>query len=93
MKPSNLTAEQYQQLVELELIAEKCKKVKEELSFSQDVIEEAVYQLGKSLALANVPGWDNCGNFTDEDGTTFTGTNALRTGVTAIAELLSEVWM
>lgn len=92
VEPSNLTAEQYQQLVELELIAEECKKVKEELSFSQDVIEEAVYQLGKSLALANVPGWDNCGNFIDEDGTTLTGTNALRTGVTAIAELLSEVF-
>lgn len=90
--PSNLTAEQYRQLVELELIAEECKKVKEELSFSQDAIEEAVYQLGKSLALANVPGWDNCGNFTDEDGTTLSGTNALRTGVTAIAELLSEVF-
>jgi hypothetical protein len=92
VEPSNLTAEQYRQLVELELIAEECKKVKEELSFSQDAIEEAVYQLGKSLALANVPGWDNCGNFTDEDGTTLTGRNALRTGVTAIAELLSEVF-
>ncbi|MFB2836493.1 hypothetical protein ACE1CA_18325 [Aerosakkonemataceae cyanobacterium BLCC-F167] len=92
VEPSNLTAEQYRQLVELELIAEECKKVKEELSFSQDAIEEAVYQLGKCLVLANVPGWDNCGNFTDEDGTTLSGTNALRTGVTAIAELLSEVF-
>ncbi|MFB2897416.1 DNA cytosine methyltransferase [Aerosakkonemataceae cyanobacterium BLCC-F50] len=92
VEPSNLTLEQYQQLVELELIAEECKKVKEELSFSQDAIEEAVYQLGKCLALANVPGWDNCGNFTDEDGTTLTGTKALRTGVTAITELLSEVF-
>ncbi|OKH31370.1 hypothetical protein NIES2119_28965 [[Phormidium ambiguum] IAM M-71] len=54
--------------------------------------EEAVYQLGKSLALANVPGWDNCGNFTDEDGTTLSGTNALRTGAIAIYELLSEVF-
>jgi DNA (cytosine-5)-methyltransferase 1 len=92
VEPSNLTPEQYQQLVELELIAEECKKVKEELIFSQDAIEEAVYQLGKSLALANVPGWDNCGNFTDENGTTLTGTKALRTGVKAISELLSEVF-
>jgi DNA-binding transcriptional MerR regulator len=91
VEPSNLTAEQYQQLVELELIAEECKKVKEELGFSQDAIEEAVYQLGKSLALANVPGWDNCGNFIDEDGTTLSGTKALRTGAIAIYELLSEV--
>jgi len=92
VEPSNLTAKQYQQLVELELIAEECKKVKEELSFSQDAIEEAVYQLGKSLALANVPGWDNCGNFTDEDGTTLSSTNALRTGAIAIYEFLSEVF-
>ncbi|MFB2935898.1 hypothetical protein ACE1B6_11650 [Aerosakkonemataceae cyanobacterium BLCC-F154] len=91
VEPSNLTPEQYQQLIELELIAEECKKVKDELSFSQDAIEEAVYQLGKSLALANVPGWDNCGIFTDEDGTSLSGTKALRTGAIAIYELLSEV--
>ncbi|MFB2835492.1 DNA cytosine methyltransferase [Floridanema evergladense] len=88
---SNLTAEQYHQLVELELTAQECKKIKEELSGSQDAITEAVYQLGKCLALANVPGWDDCGNFTDEYGTISTGTSALRTGVTAIAELLGEL--
>lgn len=88
---SNLTAKQYHQLVELELTAQECKKIKEELSDSQDAITEAVYQLGKCLALANVPGWDDCGNFTDEYGTTLTGTSALRTGVTAIAELLGEL--
>ncbi|MFB2897814.1 DNA cytosine methyltransferase [Aerosakkonemataceae cyanobacterium BLCC-F50] len=88
---SNLTPEQYHQLVELELTAQECKKIKEELSGSQDAITEAVYQLGKCLALANVPGWDDYGNFTDEYGTTLTGTTALRTGVTAISELLGEL--
>lgn len=88
---SNLTLEQYRQLVELELIADECKKVKEELSGSQDAIIETVYQLGKCLALANIPGWDDCGNFTDEYGKTLTGTTALRTCTTAIAELLDEL--
>ncbi|MFB2895395.1 DNA cytosine methyltransferase [Aerosakkonemataceae cyanobacterium BLCC-F50] len=88
---SNLTLEQYRQLVELELIADECKKVKEELNCSQDAIAETVYQLGKCLALANVPGWDDCGNFTDEYGKTLTGTTALRTCTTAIAELLDEL--
>jgi hypothetical protein len=72
---SNLTLEQYRQLVELELIGDECKKVKQELNCSQDAITEAVYQLGKCLALANIPGWDDCGNFTDEYGKTLTGTH------------------
>lgn len=88
---SNLTLKQYRQLVELELIADECKKVKEELSGSQDAITEAVYQLGKCLALANIPGWDDCGNFTDEYGKTLTGTTALRTCTSAITQLLDEL--
>lgn len=86
-----LTEPEFKLLARAEYLTTENEELSGRISYKDEKIDEAVYQLGRCLDRLGVPGWYKEGEYIDETGFSYQNGRALSEGIKAIAEILSKL--